>query len=125
MKGKIKDAIIADKEQALRSKKLATLYLNIDLGINVEDIGIIGDESNEVGKPIAPYLRVIDAINPCDVGFEEARAVGVTMAVVCPGSINVIGGQCTAIKTIGNNVEDMIIKSPVAIKAAMGEKNGN
>ena len=43
------------------------------------------------------------------------------MAVVCPGSINVIGGQCTAIKTIGNNVEDMIIKSPVAIKAAMGE----
>ena len=37
MKGKIKDAIIADKEQALRSKKLATLYLNIDLGINVED----------------------------------------------------------------------------------------
>lgn len=91
------------------------------IGINVEDKGIIGDDSNEVGNPVVPNLNVIDGINPDDIAFSEARSSGVTMVVVCPGSVNVVGGQCAAIKTAGRTVDEMIVKSPVAVKVAMGE----
>ena len=46
---------------------------------------------------------------------------GVTTAVTGPGSANVIGGTFAAIKLVGNRIDDMIIKHPVAMKIAFGE----
>lgn len=38
-----------------------------------------------------------------------------------PGSANVLGGTFTAIKTVGERVDNMIVKEAVAMKCAFGE----
>lgn len=91
------------------------------IGMWEDAIGFEGADGNECTNPITPELRAIDAINPYDRCFEEAAAGGVTTCVTGPGSANVIGGQFVAIKTHGDSVEDMVLRFPVAVKAAFGE----
>lgn len=91
------------------------------IGMWEDAMGFEGADGNECTNPITPELRAIDAINPYDRCFEEAAAGGVTTCVTGPGSANVIGGQFVAIKTHGDSVEDMILRFPVAVKAAFGE----
>lgn len=91
------------------------------LGMVGDSQGAESDDGNENSDPIMPHLRAIDAINPFDRGFDEARRAGVTCVVTGPGSANPIGGQFAAIKTSGICVDDMIVKAPVAIKIALGE----
>lgn len=91
------------------------------LGMVGDSQGAESDDGNEDSDPIMPHLRAIDAINPFDRGFDEARRAGVTCVVTGPGSANPIGGQFAAIKTSGICVDDMIVKAPVAIKIALGE----
>lgn len=91
------------------------------IGMWEDAIGFEGADGNECTNPITPELRAIDAINPYDRCFEEAVAGGVTTCVTGPGSANVIGGQFVAIKTYGDSVEDMVLRFPVAVKAAFGE----
>ena len=91
------------------------------LGIGEEGIGWEGRDYNETTSPVTPELRAIDAINPADLGLEDARKSGITSVMVAPGSANVIGGECLAMKTNGKYVDDMILKNPVGIKAAFGE----
>ena len=91
------------------------------IGMWEDAMGFEGADGNECTNPITPELRAIDAINPYDRCFEEAVAGGVTTCVTGPGSANVIGGQFVAIKTYGDRVDDMVLRSPVAVKAAFGE----
>ncbi|MGE4282375.1 MAG: amidohydrolase [Clostridia bacterium] len=91
------------------------------VGMWEDSIGFEGDDGNEDTDPVTPQLRAIDAINPNDRAFEEAREAGITTVVTGPGSANVIGGQFAAIKTYGRRIEDMILKEPVAMKVALGE----
>lgn len=91
------------------------------LGMWEDSIGFEGSDGNEMTNPVTPELRAIDAINPMDRNFSEAREGGVTTAVTGPGSANVIGGSFAAIKTYGHRIDDMIIKEPVAMKIAFGE----
>lgn len=80
-----------------------------------------GDDSNETTNPVTPHLRAIDAVNPMDLGFRDALAGGVTTLVTGPGSANIIGGEMVAMKTLGTIVDDMIIRYPAGLKAALGE----
>lgn len=91
------------------------------IGIFENGLGFEGNDGNEYTDPSTPNLRAIDAVNPMDKCFEEAISSGVTTVITGPGSANPIGGQLIAMKTYGNCVDDMIIKSPVAIKFAFGE----
>ena len=91
------------------------------IGMWEDAMGFEGADGNECTNPLTPELRAIDAINPYDRCFEEAAAGGVTTCVTGPGSANVIGGQFVAIKTYGDSVEDMVLRFPVAVKAAFGE----
>lgn len=91
------------------------------VGMFEDSVGFEGDDGNEQSEPIMPHLRAIDAINPFDRGFEEARKAGVTCVVTGPGSANPAGGQFAAIKTAGICVDDMILKAPCALKIALGE----
>ena len=91
------------------------------IGMWEDAMGFEGADGNECTNPITPELRAIDAINPYDRCFEEAVAGGVTTCVTGPGSANVIGGQFVAIKTYGDSVDDMVLRFPVAVKAAFGE----
>ena len=91
------------------------------LGMVGDSVGMESDDGNEDTDPITPHLRAIDAINPFDRGFQEAKEAGVVCVVTGPGSANAIGGQFAAIKTHGISVDDMIIKAPQSIKFALGE----
>lgn len=91
------------------------------LGMWESSIGFEGSDGNEVTNPVTAHLRAIDAINPLDITFEEARNAGVTTVASGPGSANVIGGTYTSIKTYGVRIDDMILKEPMAMKCAFGE----
>lgn len=91
------------------------------LGIYEEIYRIEGSDANEYSDPITADLRALDAINPTDEGFPDAVKGGVTTVGVCPGSANVIGGSCTALKTFGKTIDEMIIKEAVGLKIALGE----
>lgn len=91
------------------------------IGMFEDSMGFEGDDGNEMCDPSTPEMRAIDAINPFDRCFEEALEGGVTTCVTGPGSANVVGGTFVAIKTCGKDVEDMILREPVAMKAAFGE----
>lgn len=91
------------------------------VGMWESSIGFEGDDTNEMTAPVTAHLRAIDAINPMDIAFREARDAGVTSCATGPGSANVIGGTFVAMKTHGIRVDDMIIKDPIAMKCAFGE----
>lgn len=91
------------------------------VGMFEDSLGFEGDDGNEDSDPVMPHLRAIDGINPFDRAFEDARRAGITTVVTGPGSATPVGGQFAAVKTYGICVDDMIVKSPVAIKIALGE----
>lgn len=91
------------------------------LGLFEDGLGAEGDDLNEESDPATPHLRAIDGINPLDRCFAEARAAGITCAVVSPGSTNPIAGQVCALKTAGRWVDRMAVAQPLAIKFALGE----
>ena len=91
------------------------------LGMFGDALGFEGDDGNESTDPCTPHLRAIDAVNPLDRCFEEARAAGVTTVVTGPGSANPIAGQLAALKTAGRWVDEMVLLAPAAMKLALGE----
>ncbi|MCX7694671.1 MAG: amidohydrolase [Caloramator sp.] len=91
------------------------------LGMWEDGVGFEGADGNEATDPITPHLRAIDGINPMDKTFKEAYENGITCVCSGPGSANVISGSFAVIKTYGKRIDNMIIKSPAAIKVAFGE----
>lgn len=91
------------------------------IGLDGYGIGFEGRDYNEMNDICCPQLRAIDGINPMDPSLKMAREAGVTTVCTGPGSANVLGGTFTAIKTVGRRVDDMIVKTEVAMKCAFGE----
>ena len=91
------------------------------IGLDNEAVGWEGRDYNEIVEPITPQMRSIDSIYPQDEAFPNAVRGGVTTACTGPGSANVIGGTFTVIKLVGNRVDNMIVKDPIAMKCAFGE----
>ncbi|MCL2486913.1 MAG: amidohydrolase, partial [Oscillospiraceae bacterium] len=91
------------------------------LGMWEDSLGFEGDDGNEESDPATPHLRAIDAVNSFDLCFHEALAAGVTTVVTGPGSANPIAGQLICLKTLGGRIDPLVIKSPVAMKMALGE----
>ncbi len=80
-----------------------------------------GNDINESSSPVTPHMRAIDGFRPDDEGIALALEAGVTTAVTGPGSANVIGGTFAAVKLVGNDVDEMVVRNPVAMKVAFGE----
>lgn len=91
------------------------------LGMFGDSLGFEADDGNEVTDPCTPHLRAVDAVNPLDRCFEEARAGGVTTVLTGPGSANPIAGQFLAMKTNGRVVDQAVVLAPAAMKFALGE----
>lgn len=94
---------------------------HVHLGVAEEGEGWAGQDTNEMTDPVMAAARALDAINPMDRGFDDAVQGGVTAVNVNPGSGNPIGGLTVAIKTWGRVVDEMVMRSPSGLKAALGE----
>ncbi len=95
------------------------------LGLCQDGVGANQSDEDEVGDPVVPHLRALDAINPEDIAFRDALMGGVTTVGVMPGSYNVICGQPAAVKVVGRTVEEMLVRAPVGMKIAFGERPKN
>ncbi len=80
---------------------------------------------NEATDPLTPQLRVLDAFNPADQAFEDARRAGVTTIQILPGSANVLGGEGVVVKTAGVLADSMVRRAPSGMKGAFGENPKN
>ena len=91
------------------------------IGMHEEASRWEGNDTNEYSGPVTPEIRAIDGINPRDPSLADARKAGVTCVCTGPGSANVLGGTFLAMKTVGERVDNMIVRDPVAMKCAFGE----
>lgn len=91
------------------------------VGIGELAIGREGADTNESSDPVTPQVRAIDAIYPGDSAFADALSAGITAVNVMPGSGNVIGGLAVLLKTYGSRIDEMVVRHPTGLKAAMGE----
>jgi imidazolonepropionase-like amidohydrolase len=94
---------------------------HVHLGVDEEGEGWAGQDTNEMTDPVMAAARAIDAINPVEVGFDDAIIGGVTSVNVNPGSGNPIGGLAVALHTHGRVVDEMVLRSPSGLKSALGE----
>jgi imidazolonepropionase-like amidohydrolase len=94
---------------------------HVHLGVWEEGEGWAGQDTNEMTDPVMAAARAIDGINPREKGFDDALMGGITTVNVNPGSGNPIGGQAVALKTYGRYVDEMVLRNPSGVKAALGE----
>ena len=120
-----KDLKVEDGEECIDATGLNVYPGFIDahchLGLDGWGIGFEGADYNEPGDICTPQLRSEDSFNPLDPSVRNAALGGVTSVATGQGSANAIGGTWIAVKTVGECVDDMIIKTPVAMKCALGE----
>ena len=95
------------------------------VGIYETAIGFPGDDGNEISAPVTPQIRGIDGINPFDPEFAIALRSGVTTVATGPGSSNPLAGEFVAMRTWGSTVDEMVLRTPLAMKAAFGENPKN
>ena len=81
-------------------------------------------QANET-NPIVPYVSVIDSIDPMSAYFRSARRNGVTTVRVVPGNSTLIGGQAAVIKTGGEFIDDMVLKSDAGVKISLRPVSGS
>lgn len=91
------------------------------VGLYNYGLGAEGSGTNEMVTPMTPQLSAIDSINPRNSIMSDSYEAGVTTICTGPGSANLIGGTFTVIKTVGDCVDQMIVKKEAALKAAFGE----
>jgi imidazolonepropionase-like amidohydrolase len=90
-------------------------------------VGLFGDGSGfqnadheELTDPDVAWVRAVDALNPHDPAFAEAREAGVTTLLSGPGTTNVAGGLSAIVKTAGNSVETMLVREPAGLQIGLG-----
>ena len=110
-------ATVIDAEGRLVTPGIVEAHCHIGL----DGIATREKDYNENLNPIVPNVQALDAIDPTEEGLKNAIKGGVTCGCVTPGSSNIIGGYACAIKFHGIRVDNMVVKNPVAMKAAMGE----
>ncbi len=133
--GKIADVVAGldprGADEVIDASKLVVTPGLIDahthIGTYCEGFPAEMEDANDMVNPVAPQLRILDAIYQDDTAFADALAGGVTCVQTLPGSGNVIGGQGAVVKTATSRggrklvVEEMLVRAPSSMKAALGE----
>lgn len=78
------------------------------------------DDANEMTDPVVPDLDARFGVNPKAREFRVSYEHGITTLLITPGSGEVFCGLPAAVKTYGDNVFDMTLKAPCAVKIALG-----
>lgn len=88
-------------------------------GFNMIDLSDI--DFNEMTNPATPEVQALDGCNMHDPNFALAVQAGITTMCVTPGSGNVVCGLAFTTKTAGSdNLRDLVIQNPCALKCALG-----
>ena len=86
---------------------------------------VIESELNE-SRAITPDLNILDALDPFIKEYKEVLAQGVTTIYVAPGSRSLLGGRGAVLKLNGGKtINEMVLKTDVAVKAAIGFSSNN
>lgn len=91
------------------------------IGLSEESYGEENEDANEYTEVFGEHLRAVDGINPMDEAFAQSLDAGFTTLVVSPGSSSIMGGQIAAVKTAGRSVDEMVLRTPIALKMALGD----
>ncbi|MGN0838000.1 MAG: amidohydrolase [Pyramidobacter sp.] len=115
------DAEIIDARGLTLTPGLVDAHTHITTSEEEELYGL--EDINDMTNPVTAGMRIQDSIYTRDRNIAESREKGgVTTVQTLPGSANVIGGQGAIIKLKKACVMDeMLVKSPSCMKAALGE----
>lgn len=94
---------------------------HVHIGVHPDGFGWQESDVNEATDPNTAEVRALDGIWPMDEAFSAAAEGGVTCVQIAPGSANVIGGETVVIRTTGKVVDEMVLRNPSGLKAALGE----
>lgn len=93
----------------------------VDAHSHIGTFGPGGEQdANEMTRNATPEVEVLYSIDTESKMFHRTLKAGITTSAIAPGSGNVIGGMVCAVKSWGKSIEDMCIKNPIALKAALG-----
>ncbi|MCF6466251.1 amidohydrolase family protein [Clostridium sp. Cult2] len=111
-----------DKGEVIDANGLVVIPGIIDAHSHIGGFGSTMDDQdlNEMTKNATPEVESIYSIDTKSPELKRVLEAGITTSAIAPGSGNVIGGLVCAVKSYGDNIEDMCIKNPVALKAALG-----
>jgi len=89
-------------------------------GLFGDGTGFQNADHEELTDPDTAWVRAIDALNPADAVFADAREAGVTTLLTGPGTTNVAGGLSAVIKTAGDTVDEMLVREPAGLQIGLG-----
>ena len=78
------------------------------------------ETGNEQSTEVTPEMHVMGLVNPRSGDFKRALQSGVTTVCITPGSLNVVGGLCTVVKTSGGELDRVLVRDSVAERGALG-----
>lgn len=97
--------------------------INSATQLGIVEIGAVSDtrDGRAEGKDnIAAAFTVWDGLNPNSVLLAPARKEGVTSFVIVPGG-GLVSGQAAIVDLVNGTTTDMILRSPVAMVAEIGD----
>ena len=112
------DAQVIDAEGCFVLPGLIDAHSHIGLFDFNHDTSV--DDANEMTDPVTAAMDARYGINPKARELRVAYEHGITTMLFTPGSGNVFCGQAIVAKTYGDNIFDMTIKAPAAVKIALG-----
>jgi imidazolonepropionase-like amidohydrolase len=89
-------------------------------GLFGDGTGFQNADHEEITDPDTAWVRAIDALNPADSVFADAREAGITTLLTGPGTTNVAGGLSAVIKTAGDTVDAMLVREPAGLQIGLG-----
>ncbi len=118
-------AIPADAQRIDAAGKWVTPGLvNADTHIGVDEIGAVRDTRDDAARGkdnIAAAFRVWDGLNSRSILIAPTRREGITNVVVIPGGNQLIAGQAAMLTLLDGMPTDMILRSPIAMVAEVGD----
>jgi imidazolonepropionase-like amidohydrolase len=71
-----------------------------------------------------PFISVLDGVDPSSPALENARRDGVTAVHVMPANATRLGGQGAVLRAAGRMVDEMVLRSPSAMKLSLAPPPG-
>jgi len=91
------------------------------LGLKLFDIGVqIETQEDTASGDMKPSFNVAEGLDPASMAIPVARLEGVTSSISKP-ALGLIPGQAVLIDLAGDRIEDMVVQSPVAMMADLGQ----